>query len=789
MITISVIRNILVRVGADIRPLQNNMAQAQRSMGGFGANMRGVQANVRTSMSSIAGSMAIARTAFVALGAAAVVASSIVGKNAIKAAMDVVESESLFTVSMGNMASAARAWSEELQASLGLNAYEVRRNVGVFYNMTTSMGLARAAAYKLSTDLTKLAYDMSSFYNMPVEEMFVKLQSGITGETEPLKRIGILVLDSTIKQYAYAEGIANVGAELTEQQKVMARYIAIMGQTKNAQGDLARTIMSPTNQLRILGMQLQLAKVNLGNAFLPIVNIVLPVLTNFAKSLVRVTNTFAQFMRALFGQNNAQTQNAQSAADAADAQTKLGNATKKAGAAAKKGVAGFDEIHQLQEDMAATAEDAADAMGGSPTTPVPEKEDSTSIIPQGIIDAANKAKIALKPVSDAFDKFKESLRNLGKAISENPQIQAWFERTKTQFENIKTGAILALAGALETLAGVINIAAGALSGNFETALKGMEQVAGGSWDILTGIMYPFFPEIAKKMQEFKKDFGEKWASLKTDVKEYGDPTKLEASDFGNYIRDKVSEKWEELRVKTATKWAEIKTTLSEKWEDIKAITWDDVKNVVLGHWSTLKTSSATKWDEIKVTLSEKWEDIKTGIGWEDIKNNVVTIWNDLKIKTGTIWDEIGKSIKNSVNFVIETINSFIRGVNNIKITIPVVKNPLTGSVIGGGGPINFPYINEITPLAKGGEIVKPTLAVMGEQNRKEVVLPLEDSSVWDKMASVVGTAMLSVNQFQQSNQPQQSQEANFYLDGDRFARAIIPLIRKEYQRTGNIAIT
>lgn len=118
MITISVIRNILVRVGADIRPLQNNMAQAQRSMGGFGANMRGVQANVRTSMSSIAGSMAIARTAFVALGAAAVVASSIVGKNAIKAAMDVVESESLFTVSMGNMASAARAWSEELQASL-----------------------------------------------------------------------------------------------------------------------------------------------------------------------------------------------------------------------------------------------------------------------------------------------------------------------------------------------------------------------------------------------------------------------------------------------------------------------------------------------------------------------------------------------------------------------------------------------------------------------------------------------------------------------------------------------
>lgn len=386
------------------------------------------------------------RLGLVALGAAAVASFSLIGKNAIKAAMDVVESENLFTVSMGNMADTARAWSDDLQSSLGLNAYEVRKNVGMFYNMTTSMGLTRDEAYKLSTDLTKLAYDMSSFYNMPVDEMFVKLQSGITGETEPLKRIGILVLDSTIKQYAYATGIANVGAELTEQQKVMARYVAIMEQTKNSQGDLARTIMSPSNQLRILQMQLQLASVNLGNAFMPIVTIVLPILTEFAKGLVRVTNTFAQFMAVLFGTSTAQTQNAQSAVNAAAAQTSLGNATKKAGDKAKKGLAGFDQLNLLQESLAANADAAANALDGSGSTmPTHSKQDSgAGLVPEGVIEAAAKTKVALESLKQTAGEVAQFIKNaFGPSLLQAfnvifPVAQAWKATLVETFQQLTT---------------------------------------------------------------------------------------------------------------------------------------------------------------------------------------------------------------------------------------------------------------------------------------------------------------------------------------------------------------
>lgn len=191
------------------------------------------------------------------------------GKGMLDTAMDAVESENLFEQSMGDMAGSARKWSEDLRQQLGLNDYEVRKNVGTLNVMITSMGLNKEAAFNMSEGLTKLTYDMASFYNLKPEEAFEKLQSGISGETEPLKRLGILVNENTIKTYAYSHGIAKQGDQLTEQQKVMARYGAIMEQTKKAQGDLARTIDSPINQTRIQTQKFKELAIELGEKLFP----------------------------------------------------------------------------------------------------------------------------------------------------------------------------------------------------------------------------------------------------------------------------------------------------------------------------------------------------------------------------------------------------------------------------------------------------------------------------------------------------------------------------------------
>jgi len=193
-----------------------------------------------------------------------------VGTAATKMAMDAVESENLFEVSMGSMAGAARSWSEELSNSLGMNEYGVRQNVATFNAMITSMGLTADESLGMSEGLTKLSYDMASFYNLKPEEAFEKLKSGIAGEAEPLKALGILVNDNTIKTYAYSHGIAKQGAALTESQKVQARYGAILQATEKAQGDLGRTMDSPTNKLRILKEQAAELAISFGQALIPI---------------------------------------------------------------------------------------------------------------------------------------------------------------------------------------------------------------------------------------------------------------------------------------------------------------------------------------------------------------------------------------------------------------------------------------------------------------------------------------------------------------------------------------
>lgn len=202
------------------------------------------------------------------------------------------ESENLFEVSMGNMADAARKWSEELSDSLGLNEFELRRTIGTLNVMLKSMGLSEDAAYGMSSSLVQLSHDMASFFNLSPDEAFQKIQSGITGEVEPLKRLGIIVNETTIKNFALTNGIIKQGEAMTEQQKILARYGVIMEATKNAQGDLARTIDSTTNQWRLLTAGVQELSVKIGQNLLPVVNSLISVGVKLVRWLDEMVEKF-----------------------------------------------------------------------------------------------------------------------------------------------------------------------------------------------------------------------------------------------------------------------------------------------------------------------------------------------------------------------------------------------------------------------------------------------------------------------------------------------------------------
>lgn len=190
------------------------------------------------------------------------------GVAAIKMASDVQESENLYEVSMGNMADATRQWSKEMSDALYLNEYDVRRSVATFNVMFDSMGMSAGAAADMSKALTQLSYDMASFYNLKPAEAFQKLQAGITGESEPLKRLGILINETTVKQYALNNAIWDGVGSMTELEKVQARYLLILSQTAKAQGDMERTLDSSQNVFRAILTQVKLLVVALGEKLL-----------------------------------------------------------------------------------------------------------------------------------------------------------------------------------------------------------------------------------------------------------------------------------------------------------------------------------------------------------------------------------------------------------------------------------------------------------------------------------------------------------------------------------------
>lgn len=182
-----------------------------------------------------------------------------------KLGMQAVESDNLFEVSFGNMAKAAREWSKEIKQSLGLNDIEVRKVSATFYVMLKSMGVAEDAAFEMSKQLTLLGYDLASFYDLSTDDAFLKLQAGITGETEPLKQLGVVLTENALKQYGY-------NTSMSEAEKITTRYQAILQQTVAAQGDLGRTLDSPTNRVRVLKSKLELLGTTIGTGFLDLVS-------------------------------------------------------------------------------------------------------------------------------------------------------------------------------------------------------------------------------------------------------------------------------------------------------------------------------------------------------------------------------------------------------------------------------------------------------------------------------------------------------------------------------------
>lgn len=216
-----------------------------------------------------------------------------------KAAMEAVEGESLFEVTFEKNAKAVRSWSEDLSREYGRNAYAVRQYAGTFASVfKPSLGIEKAT--EMSEGLTRLAYDIESYRNIPINDVITRLQSGMSGELEPMRRLGVDLSQVSLQAVAASMGINDFGSETDEATKRLVRYETIMRQTADAQGDVTRTADSPSNAIRRQREQWEQLRVELGQAFLPALQSLLGATEPFIGMLKRMSdaqrNAAAKFL-------------------------------------------------------------------------------------------------------------------------------------------------------------------------------------------------------------------------------------------------------------------------------------------------------------------------------------------------------------------------------------------------------------------------------------------------------------------------------------------------------------
>ena len=257
---------------------------------------------------------------------------------------DFYEATDLFHNAMGNLSGEADTLISKMQGLLGVDPTKAMTYMATIQSLGTSFGLASDKAYVLSKNLTQLAYDEGSYWNKDVAETFTAMSSAISGEIEPIRRLGIDLTQARLQQELLALGFNKQVSSLSQADKAVLRYIAIMKQTANVQGNLAQTIQSPANQIKILKAQLDMLAKSVGSLLYPALKSILPPLI----AAVQLIREFVEWVAKLMGVKvvfTDFTKSADSVGGIGDAMDDTADSTKKAAKALKDYTMGFDELN------------------------------------------------------------------------------------------------------------------------------------------------------------------------------------------------------------------------------------------------------------------------------------------------------------------------------------------------------------------------------------------------------------------------------------------------------------
>ena len=673
---------------------------------------------------------------------------------AITESNDYQEDLNLFTASMGQYAKEAQEYAENVGEVMGIDPAKWMRNQGVFNTLLTGFGSVSDRAYLMSKNLTQLGYDISSFFNISVEDAMQKLQSGISGELEPLRRLGYDLSQAKLEQTALTLGIEKSVSAMTQAEKAELRYYAIMTQVTTAQGDMARSLEAPANQLRIFQAQLTQAARAIGNIFIPLLQKILPV----AIAVLRVVRELADAIAKRFafklteidysGVGNL----ASGAEDAAVGFDDAASAAKEL----KKSVMGFDELNILNGNTA-SGSGSAGVSGGGFDFELPEYDFLGNAVSKQIDEVTQKLKNALPwilAIGAGFAAWKLGSK-LGLDLQKTIGLAVGIFGALTLVQNIldsivngvteenmtgmifgMTLAVIGLYVALGPVAGGITAIVSGLAvlavaftdaekngWNFQNQMLAIAGIlaAGVGIGILIGSWIPLLigmiaslllsittatghgQELIEGVKETLKGFIDFFAGIFT-----GDIERATNGIAGifNGLGKAIGAVIDGIRdwFNGLLDWIDQKTNgkLKPLITGIKAIVtavFDNIKQTVGNVINEIKTIFSGLIKFISGVFSMDFDK-----AWEGIKDIFKGVWN-------TIID----LLNGAINIIIRGLNWLIKQMNKISFDVPSWVPAIGGKSIG----VNISYISEnvLPHLAKGAVIPANDefLAVLGDQ--------------------------------------------------------------------------
>ena len=257
--------------------------------------------------------------------------------------------------------------------NLGMNPNTVMNYQAMFAQVSESIGVAEESALNFSNALTMLGTDWASLRNTTFEQSFEKFASALAGQSRAVRAFGIDITNATLQEYAYKYGLSTAVSEMNQATKAQLRLLAMLDQSKVAFGDLANTMNSPSNQLRMLQQNFANLARTIGNLFLPIVEKVLPYINGLVMALQRLFAWIGSLLGIEFKSINSSMGGADNGMENFVSDTEdAGDALKEADKAAKKlknTVLGFDELNQLNDNSDSSGskdDDDKSGTGGSP---------------------------------------------------------------------------------------------------------------------------------------------------------------------------------------------------------------------------------------------------------------------------------------------------------------------------------------------------------------------------------------------------------------------------------------